>query len=41
LPATFAIKTREGGQALLQITGFSEQPPGVKIRYKLAGRDAR
>jgi len=35
LPATFAFKTREGGQGLLQLTGFSENPRGVKIRYKL------
>jgi len=36
LPTTFAIKTREGGSGLLQITGFTDNPRGVKIRYKLA-----
>jgi len=36
LPATFAFKTREGAVGILQITGFSDQPSGVKIRYKLA-----
>ncbi len=35
LPATFAFKTREGGQGLLQITGFSDNPSGVKVRFKL------
>ncbi len=36
LPATFAFKTREGAVGLLQITGFAENPPGVRVRYKLA-----
>jgi hypothetical protein len=35
LPATFLFKTREGGVGVLQITGFTDNPPGVKIRYKL------
>jgi hypothetical protein len=35
LPETFLIKTREGGMGILQITGFTENPRGVKIRYKL------
>ncbi len=35
LPATHLFKTSEGGMGLLQITGFTEQPPGVQIRYKL------
>jgi hypothetical protein len=29
------FKTREGGMGILQITGFTENPRGVKIRYKL------
>jgi serine/threonine protein kinase len=33
---TFLFQTREGGKGILQITGFSENPPGVKLRYKLA-----
>jgi serine/threonine protein kinase len=33
---TYLFKTREGGIGLLQITGFTDNPPGVKIRYKLA-----
>ncbi len=36
LPATFVFKTREDGMGLLQITGFTDNPPGVKLRYKLA-----
>ena len=32
---TFLFQTREGGMGILQITGFSDNPPGVKIRYKL------
>ena len=34
-PVTFAFKTREGDQGLLQITGATDNPRGVKIRYKL------
>ena len=30
------FKTREGGIGILQITGFTEHPRGVKIRYKMA-----
>ncbi len=35
LPATFAFRTREGGMGILQIVGFTEDPKGVKIRYKM------
>ncbi len=35
LPATHLFRTSEGGMGILQITGFNEDPPGVKIRYKL------
>ncbi len=35
LPRTYLFKTREGGKGLLQITGFTENPRGVKLRYKL------
>ncbi len=35
LPATFLFRTREGGSGLLQITGFTDRPAGVTIRYKL------
>jgi hypothetical protein len=35
LPSTYLFKTREGGRGILQITGFTENPPAVKIRYKL------
>jgi type II secretory pathway pseudopilin PulG len=34
-PATWLFKTREGGSGILQITGFTENPRGVKLRYKL------
>jgi hypothetical protein len=40
LPATFVFKTREGGMGILQITGFTDNPPGVKIRYKLVQNSA-
>ena len=29
------IKTREGSYGMLQIVGFTDTPPGVKLRYKL------
>jgi hypothetical protein len=32
---TFFIRTREGSLGLLQIIGQSDDPPGVKVRYKL------
>jgi beta-lactamase regulating signal transducer with metallopeptidase domain len=32
---TFAFRTREGGTGILQITGFSDKPEAVRIRYKL------
>jgi len=32
---TYAFKTREGGKGIMQITGFADNPRGVKIRYKL------
>ncbi len=35
LPATFAVASRKGEVGILQITGFTENPRGVKIRYKL------
>jgi serine/threonine protein kinase/LysM repeat protein len=35
LPVTFAVESRTGEIGLLQITGFTEHPRGVKIRYKL------
>jgi hypothetical protein len=34
-PLTFAFKTGRGGFGLMQITGFTENPRGVKLRYKL------
>ncbi len=36
LPLTLAFETRSGNQGLLQITGFTDSPRGVRIRYKLA-----
>lgn len=36
LPATYAIKLRTGQVGLLQILGFSDEPHGVNVRYKLA-----
>lgn len=36
LPITFAFETRDGARGLLQVTGFTDNPRGVKLRYKLA-----
>jgi serine/threonine protein kinase len=33
--ATFYFRSREGGMGILQITGFTDDPHGVKLRYKL------
>ncbi len=35
-PATWGFITREGGMGILQITGFTEKPHAVKLRYRLA-----
>jgi serine/threonine protein kinase len=35
MPPTWLFQTREGSIGVLQITGFTENPRGVKIRYKL------
>jgi beta-lactamase regulating signal transducer with metallopeptidase domain len=35
LPATFLIRTREGSMGILQIVAFTDDPKGVKIRYRL------
>ena len=32
---TWLFQTREGAMGVLQITGFTDNPRGVKIRYKL------
>jgi hypothetical protein len=34
-PNCHVFLTREGGKGFLQITGFTDNPRGVKIRYKL------
>jgi hypothetical protein len=34
-PLTFAFQTAAGGLGVLQVTGLTESPRGVKIRYKL------
>ncbi len=39
LPITYLFKTREGGMGILQITGFTENPRGVKLRYKLVQKN--
>jgi uncharacterized protein (TIGR03067 family) len=41
LPETFIFRTREGARGILQITEFTEEPRGVKIRYKLAAGEGR
>ncbi len=35
LPKSFLFKSRTGTMGILQITGFTENPRGVKLRYKL------
>ncbi len=35
LPQTYIFRTGAGGMGILQITGFTENPRGVKLRYKL------
>ena len=34
-PMTFVFATAKGARGLLEVTGFTENPRGVKIRYKL------
>jgi len=34
----FAFKTRKGGMGVLQVTGESDDPPSVTLRYKLIRR---
>ena len=35
LPATFAFETRKGGLGLLQVIRYTEEPLGLRLRYKL------
>ncbi len=35
LPRTLAFRNRDGVSGLLQITGYTDNPRGVKLRYKL------
>ena len=35
-PHTFLLETREGSLCVLQIMSFTENPKGVKLRYKMA-----
>jgi Leucine-rich repeat (LRR) protein len=37
-PLTFAVQTGSGAIGVLQITGFTNNPPGLKLRYKLVVR---
>jgi hypothetical protein len=34
-PTTWIFRTDDGGMGILQIVGFTENPRGVKLRYKL------
>ena len=36
LPATFAFQTRKGDFGVLQVLRYTEEPHGVRLRYKLA-----
>ena len=40
LPVTLGFRTGSGRIGMLQITGFTDNPRGVKIRYKLVSRPA-
>jgi len=33
----FVFRTREGGMGVMQLLGPSDQPAGVKIRYRQVG----
>ena len=35
VPATYKFQTREGGLGVLQIVGFTDDPKGTRIRYKM------
>jgi formylglycine-generating enzyme required for sulfatase activity/beta-lactamase regulating signal transducer with metallopeptidase domain len=35
LPSTFLFITREGGRGILQILASSDDPPGIKFRYRM------
>ncbi|MGN6553226.1 MAG: protein kinase domain-containing protein [Verrucomicrobiota bacterium] len=41
LPATYAFCTAEGNVGLLQITGFTETPRDMEIRYQLAQTETK
>jgi hypothetical protein len=41
MPLTLAFETRAGRVGLLQFTGFTESPQGVRIRYKLAQSESK
>jgi hypothetical protein len=41
LPLTLAFETRAGSAGLMQITGFTDSPRGVKVRYKLLAAPAQ
>jgi hypothetical protein len=38
--ATRIFKTREGGVGVIQIVGLTDNPKGVKIRYKMVQKEA-
>jgi hypothetical protein len=40
LPATYMIRTREGGVGVLQITGFRDDHDEVQFRYKMVVQEA-
>ncbi|MCZ7639072.1 MAG: pectinesterase family protein [Verrucomicrobia bacterium] len=40
LPLTFAFETAQGGRGLLQIAGFVEEPPSVRLRFRLLSNNA-
>jgi len=35
----YRLVTRDGTEALLQVAGLSDDPPGIKIRYKVVMRN--
>jgi len=40
-PVFFLFETREGGQGLLEIAGLTDQPRGIRIRYRMIDKPAQ
>jgi beta-lactamase regulating signal transducer with metallopeptidase domain len=40
LPAAFLVETREGRLGVVQVAALTDQPPGLKVRYRIAAAPA-